>query len=72
MNISELIRILLVRCGNISEAELARRLGTSAQNLSGKFKRNNFSVNELTDIGNALNCTFSPMFIKNDTGEEIK
>lgn len=37
MAMVEKIRILLVKQGNISEAELARRLGTSPQNLSKKF-----------------------------------
>ena len=43
MALSERIRILLVKRGNISEAELARRLGVSPQNLNNKMKRDNFS-----------------------------
>lgn len=38
MMISEQIKVLCVRA-DISVAELARRIGTSAQNLSGKIKK---------------------------------
>ena len=38
MTISEQIKVLCVR-SDISVAELARRIGTSPQNLSGKMKR---------------------------------
>ena len=40
MTISEQIKVLCVR-SDISVAELARRIGTSPQNLSGKMKREN-------------------------------
>ena len=43
MSIIEKIRILLVKRGNISEAELARRMGISPQNLNNKMKRANFT-----------------------------
>ena len=42
MTISEQIRVLCVR-SNISVAELARRIGTTPQNLSGKMKRESLS-----------------------------
>ena len=38
MMISEQIKVLCVR-QNISQAELARRLGTTPQNLNAKLKR---------------------------------
>lgn len=69
MALSERIRILLVKRGNISEAELARRLGVSPQNLNHKMKRDNFTEKDLTEIAKALDCTFSVSFILNDTGE---
>lgn len=71
MALSERIRILLVKRGNISEAELARRLGVSPQNLNNKMKRDNFTERDLSEIASALNCTFSVSFKLNDTGEEI-
>ena len=49
MTISEQIKVLCVR-SDISVAELARRIGTSPQNLSGKMKRESFTIAELEDI----------------------
>lgn len=62
MNVTEMIRILLVKKGNISDAELARRLGTTPQNLNNKMKRNNFKVSELEEIANALDCELEITF----------
>jgi len=55
---TERIRILLIKRGNISEAELARRLKISPQNLSNKMKRDNFSDKELRDVAVALGCEY--------------
>jgi len=71
MSMVEKIRILLVKRGNISEAELARRLGMSTQNLYGRMKRDNFTDKDLQKIADVLNCTFKASFTLNDTGEEI-
>ena len=68
---TEKIRILLVKRGNISEAELARRLGMSSTNLYNRLKRDNFSDKDLQLIAKALDCTFKSGFVLNDTGEEI-
>lgn len=68
---SERIRILLVKRGNISESELARRLGISPQNLHNKLKRDNFTEKDLREIANALDCSFKTEFILNDTGEIV-
>ena len=46
MTISEQIKILCVRC-NVSEAELARRLGKSPQSFNSKMKRGSFSIPEI-------------------------
>ena len=43
MTISEQIKVLCVRC-NVSEAELARRLGKSPQSFNSKMKRGSFSI----------------------------
>ena len=64
------IRILLVKQGNISEAELARRLNTTAGNLHHKMKRDNFSENELRQIGDVLRCDVKTVFVDRQTGEE--
>lgn len=71
MALSEKIRILLVKRGNLSDAELARRMGTSPQNLSNKLKRDNFTEKDLQEIAAALDCTFYANFVMNDTGETI-
>lgn len=71
MALSERIRILLVKRGNISEAELARRIGISPQNLNNKMKRDNFTERDLQEIAAALDCAFSVVFTLNDTGEVI-
>lgn len=46
MNISEQIKVLCVRT-NISVSELARRIGTTPQNLNAKLKRETFTVADL-------------------------
>lgn len=71
MSMSEKIRILLIKRGNISEAELARRLNTTPQNFNSKMKRDNFTEKDLQEIANALNCSYKINFILNDTGEEV-
>ena len=71
MSMIEKIRILLVKRGNMSEAELARQLGDSPQNFNAKMKRDNFTDKDLQRIAEVLNCTFKAGFTLNDTGEEI-
>ena len=71
MGMAEKIRILLVKRGNISEAELARRLGMSTTNLYNRLKRDNFTDKDLQRIAEVLDCTFRAGFVLNDTGEEI-
>lgn len=68
---SERIRILLVKRGNISESELARRLGISPQNLHNKMKRDNFTDKELQKIASALDCEFKTEFVLNDTKDVV-
>ena len=53
MTISEQIKVLCVRC-NVSEAELARRLGKSPQSFNSKMKRGSFSIPELEQIADVL------------------
>jgi transcriptional regulator with XRE-family HTH domain len=67
----EKIRILLVKRGNISEAELARRLGILPQNFNRQMKRDNFTEKDLQRIAEVLNCDFEAGFVLKDTGERI-
>lgn len=69
MKITEQIKILCVRC-KISEAELARRLGTSPQNFNSKMKRESFTISDLEKIAEALGVEFKRKFIL-DNGDEI-
>ena len=69
MMISEQIKVLCVR-SDISVAELARRLGTTPQNLSGKMKRESFTVADLENIAEAVNGSFERKFVL-ENGEKI-
>ena len=71
MSMTEKIRILLIKKGNLSESELARRMGISPQNLNNKMKRDNFTQSDLAAIAKALDCTFEANFIIPETGEKI-
>ena len=62
MTISEQIKVLCVRC-NVSEAELARRLGKSPQSFNSKMKRGSFSILELEQIADVLGVLFKREFI---------
>jgi hypothetical protein len=70
MSMTQKIRILLVKKGNITEAELARRLNTSPGNFNQKMKRDNFSEQDLRDIAAAMGCGVEINFIDNETGEK--
>ena len=69
MTISEQIKILCVRC-NVSEAELARRLGKSPQSFNARMKRESFTIDDLNEIADAVGVEFKRNFILTN-GEEI-
>lgn len=69
MTASEQIKVLCVRSG-ISLAELARRLNISPQSLSGKLKRDTFTINDLEIIADAVGVDFEYSFVLND-GERL-
>jgi len=64
------IRILLVKKGNMSEAELARRLDTTPNNFHQKLKKDNFRESDLKEIGDVLGCDVKITFVDRETGEE--
>ena len=68
MNPAEMIRILLVKRGNVSEAELARRLGQSPQNFNKKMKRESFTLADLDTIAGCLGCRPWGQLVDTDTG----
>ena len=69
MTISEQIKVLCVRC-NMSEAELARRLGKSPQSFNAKMKRGSFTIDDLNEIAEVVGVGFKRNFILTN-GEEI-
>ncbi|MBQ3601161.1 MAG: XRE family transcriptional regulator [Lachnospiraceae bacterium] len=69
MTISEQIKVLCVR-SNVSEAELARRLGKSPQSFNSKMKRGSFTVVELENIAEVLGAEFKREFILSN-GENV-
>ncbi len=60
---------MLKRKMNIKE--LAEKLGTTGNNMTNKFKRDNFSERELTEIAKALNCKLDIALIDNETNQRI-
>ena len=64
------IRLLLVKKGNMSESELARRTGTNRSNLSLKMKRDNFTEKDLRKIADVLGCDLNIEFVDRETGEK--
>ena len=47
MSMAEKIRIMRVKRGNLSERDLAARMGDTPQNLNNKMKRDDFRISEL-------------------------
>lgn len=65
------IKILCVKCGNISQSELARRLGESPQNLYLRLKRNSIKDSDLKQTALALNCKVEIIYKDIETGNEV-
>lgn len=71
MGMVQSIRIAMVKRGNISEAELARRVGVTPQNFNHKMKRDNFTENDLREIAEALGLKLDISFVDPETGERV-
>ena len=71
MSMTETIRIALIKRGNLSESELARRMGISPQNLHNKMKRDNFTESDLREVAAALDLDLRIDFIDRATGDKI-
>lgn len=70
MDGTKIIKRLLVEKG-INTVELARRLECGTANIYNKYKRNNFSVNEMEEIADALGADLKISFIDRETGKPI-
>lgn len=62
MNIEQKINMAIAYKG-ISQAELARRLGTSPSNFNQKVKRNTLTKEELEQIANAIGADWRAEFV---------
>ncbi|MGN0788645.1 MAG: helix-turn-helix transcriptional regulator [Christensenellales bacterium] len=61
MSTAQKIKILL-SYRNMSQSQLADKMNISRQKLCNKFKRNNFSEDELILIAKILDCTYYTTF----------
>ncbi len=62
MNTEQKIKAALAIAG-ISQAELARRLGTTPQNFYFKVKRNTLSLDDMEKIAEALGAEWLAAFV---------
>lgn len=65
LSVADKIRSLL-RNKNVPIIELGHRLGKSKQNMSNKLKRDNYSINELKEIAEVMDCTLEVYFVDED------
>lgn len=63
MDGTKIIKRLLLEC-DINAVELANRLNCTPANIYNKYKRNNFSLNELEEIANACGYDIVVNFTK--------
>ncbi|MDR0381186.1 MAG: XRE family transcriptional regulator [Oscillospiraceae bacterium] len=61
MDIKKMVKMALA-CADISEAELARRLGTSASALNQRVMRGSLGPRDLADIAAAIGAEFVCLF----------
>lgn len=63
MDISKEIKKIMIDMG-IGQVELASKLGVTQQNISAKFKKNDFRISEMKQIAIALGYELKIEFIK--------
>jgi len=71
MDVSNYIKVCCVKCGDLSQKDLAERLGTTPQNLSKKIKLNDWKVSDLEKIASVLGASVELKLIKDDTKEVL-
>lgn len=62
LTVAEKIRVILRR-KEMNVSDLAKKMGTTPQNLHNKLKRNNFNEKEIRSIAEALNVEYEINFI---------
>lgn len=70
-NVREYINLCRVKCGNMTEAELARKTGQTPQNMNNKHKRNTFKISELEKIAEAMGADLKIQFVSKETQKPI-
>lgn len=65
LTVAEKIKIILGR-REMTVSDLAKKIGTSPQNLHNKIKRNNFNEKEIERIAEALGVKYEINFILED------
>ena len=63
---------MLLAAREMTQRDLAEKLGKAPQNLGRKLKADNLTERDLTAIAEACGATFEGGFILNDTGKEIR
>ncbi len=61
MTIEQKIKMATAWAG-ISQAQLARRIGTTPSNLNQKIKRNTLTMEDMEEIARALGCEWEAHF----------
>lgn len=69
LSAGEKLKVVLNRKG-MTITDLAEKTGQTKQNLTNKFKRNNFTEKDIQVLAAALDCT-AELIITLDTGEKI-
>lgn len=67
---AEKIQMLLLK-RKMKTTDLAKMLGCTPTNIYKKYKRDNFSEEEVKKIAELLNCDYEVTFTLKDTGEKI-
>lgn len=65
MQIEQKLKMALAKAG-ISQAELARRLGTTPSNFNQKVKRNTLTNEDMEEIARLLGATWESHFVYDD------
>ena len=65
MTIEQKIKMALSFTG-MSQAELARKLGTTPSNLNQQIRRNTLTKEEMEQIAQVLGCTWRAEFVFTD------
>lgn len=70
MEQSKIIKMIMGFKG-VKSSELAKALNKSPSNLFQIFSRDNFRVQELEEIADALNCDVKITWVDRETGKEF-